>query len=70
MREDAERTMRLVDAELIQLIHQVGVRKVAQTLKISREATMALAIGVASDGTRALAAPNRPKLAELGRRSS
>lgn len=54
-----------MDAELIQLIHEVGVRKVAQTLKISREATMALAIGIAHDGTKAQAAPHRAELAKL-----
>lgn len=54
-----------MDAELIQLIHKVGVRKVAQALQISREATMSLAIGIAHDGTKAQAAPHRAKLADL-----
>ena len=56
-----------MNADLITLIHRVGVRKVAQTLGLARDTVMSLAVGIAHPGTLARfeAAESQQKLANL-----
>lgn len=50
------------DEFIADAIRKLGIRRVASLLGVSRDGVLALAVGVAQPGTRALAAQNRPRL--------